>query len=387
MRPLGLVQDEAELTMKIAMIQSFLPSRGQGGVGHSAHQLAEGLICRGHGVTLFSLDPPVSGASYRTRTLATGDGSNGRRWLDVLRFGVLVARQDLDGFDIIHAHGDSQWLSAGPPVLRTFYGSCLDEAIRARGLRTKALFAVLYLMELISALRADRCVGISRNSQERLVFRRMRIIPPGVDLTIFRPGIHKSRVPSVLFVGHQLHDRKRGDLLLKVFEETILKTVPDAVLNMVWDESVPARQWLRQHACVSIPALVDLYQQAWVFCLPSVYEGFGRPYIEAMACGTAVVATRNPGAIEILGENGQWGVISSDDDLGRRITALLTDPVERQRLERSGLERVRERFGLASVIEAYEDLYNSLLAQDGYKHRREAAIGATPAGKEKPDNG
>jgi len=369
------------------MIQSFLPSRGQGGVGHFAHQLAEGLAARGHDVALFSLDPPLPGASYRTRTLGAEDGSDRRRWLEVLRFGFLVARQDFSGFDVVHAHGDSQWLRAGPPVLRTFHGSCLDEAIRARGLRTKGLFAVLYLMELISALRADRCVGISRNSQERLPFRRMRIVSPGVDLATFRPGSQKSPVPSVLFVGHRLRDRKRGDFLLKVFEETVLKDVPDAVLNMVWDESLPARGWLRQYARLSVPALVDLYQQAWVFCLPSVYEGFGRPYIEAMACGTAVVATRNPGAFEVLGEDGQWGVLASDHDFGRRIKALLTDAVERQRLERSGLERVRERYGLPSVIEAYEELYESLLAQDRHRHRREAAAGAKPAGKRGPGNG
>ena len=48
--------------------------------------------------------------------------------------------------------------------------------------------------------------------------------------------------------------------------------------------------------------LIELYQQAWLFCLPSSYEGFGVPYIEAMSCGTPVVATPNAGAREVLEE-------------------------------------------------------------------------------------
>lgn len=43
---------------------------------------------------------------------------------------------------------------------------------------------------------------------------------------------------------------------------------------------------------VSLERLTEFYRRAWLFCLPSSYEGFGVPYIEAMASGTAVVATR-----------------------------------------------------------------------------------------------
>jgi len=347
--------------MRIAMIQSFLPSRSQGGVGHGAHQLAEGLTSRGHEVTLFSLDPPVSGASYQTRVLAE-DGGQRPRWREAFRFGFDVARQDFRQFDLIHAHGDNQWLRASPPVLRTFHGSCFDEALRARRLRSRALFSLLYMTEVIAALRADLCVGISENSRKRLPFRKMVIVPHGTDLSVFRPGSLKSPTPSVLFVGHRLRDRKRADLLMEVFERTVLRKVPDAVLHMVCEEGAPARGWLRQYRDVSLPELVELYQKAWVFCLPSVYEGFGRPYVEAMACGTAVVATRNPGSREVLGEEGSCGVIAEEHGLGEQIARLLADEEERRRLERSGLQRVRERYSLASVVSAYERLYEFLVA-------------------------
>ncbi len=70
--------------------------------------------------------------------------------------------------------------------------------------------------------------------------------------------------------------------------------------------------------------LTGLFQQAWVFCLPSTYEGFGVPYLEALAAGTPVVATKNPGACEIL-RDGEFGIIAPDADLGPVLSRLLAD--------------------------------------------------------------
>ena len=58
--------------------------------------------------------------------------------------------------------------------------------------------------------------------------------------------------------------------------------------------------------------LAALLAEAWVFCYPSIYEGFGIPYIEAMAAGTAIVTSPNAGAGEVL-KNGRYGIICDDD--------------------------------------------------------------------------
>jgi phosphatidyl-myo-inositol alpha-mannosyltransferase len=100
---------------------------------------------------------------------------------------------------------------------------------------------------------------------------------------------------------------------------------------------------------------VELYRRAWVFCLPSTYEGFGVPYIEAMASGTAVVATPNVGAREVTGD-GKWGVVAADERLGDELVRLLEDDQERKRLERLGLERSRA-FSWERVCERYEAVY------------------------------
>ena len=98
-----------------------------------------------------------------------------------------------------------------------------------------------------------------------------------------------------------------------------------------------------------------MYRRAWVFCLASSYEGFGVPYIEAMASGTPVVATPNVGACEVLGD-GKFGVIVEPAKLGAALLRLLCDSDERERLRRVGLERARD-FDWNRIAGQYERIY------------------------------
>ena len=151
-----------------------------------------------------------------------------------------------------------------------------------------------------------------------------------------------------------LKGRKRGRLLVDLFQKEVLPELPNAVLWAVCDEPVEGEgvEWFGR---VSTSLLCELYRRAWVFCLPSSYEGFGVPYIEAMASGTAVVATPNRGALEVL-QNGTCGIISGEERLGRRLIQVLRDSRLRGFLERTGLERA-QCFGWDIVCKAHEVLY------------------------------
>jgi glycosyltransferase involved in cell wall biosynthesis len=120
--------------------------------------------------------------------------------------------------------------------------------------------------------------------------------------------------------------------------------------------------------------LADRYRRAWVFCLPSTYEGFGVPYIEAMASGLPVVATPNVGAREVLGD-GRYGDLVDDAGLGPALVALLDDATRRAELEAAGLERSRD-YDWPSVVSSYEAVYRELLAhprRQATAHRRPIA--------------
>ena len=92
-------------------------------------------------------------------------------------------------------------------------------------------------------------------------------------------------------------------------------------------------------------------------CLPSAYEGFGRPYAEAMAAGTVAASTPNPGADDVL-DGGRAGVLATDDALGPALVALLGDADARQRFTAAGRTRA-QRYTWANVAAAYERAYEA----------------------------
>lgn len=368
--------------MNIAILQSFLPSRSNGGVAHFTHQLAEVLIDHGHDITIFSLDPAPQSARYQVIQPAPGTGVVKGRLGRVFGFGVWLARQDYSSFDAIHAMGDNHFLHSPAPVVRTISGSALAEAWHAPKLMTRLMYLFLYPLELLGVARSDIAVGISRNSNAYHPGVKA-VIPQGINLSIFTPSNDQSSPPSILFVGHRLRDRKRGYLLLEAFQRTVQPVLPEAELWLVCDDQVEA-PGVRQFSNLPIETLAELYRQAWVFCLPSSYEGFGRPYAEAMACGTPVVATPNPGALEVL-EQGRYGIITPIHKLGQTLLDLLADPDRRQMLGQAGLHRARA-FNWETVARQYEEVYAAAIAKkDGAKSRKRN-VSQLHVGTENPDS-
>ena len=211
--------------------------------------------------------------------------------------------------------------------------------------------------EAIGARVADVSAGISETTRVRIP-RISTLVPCGVDVDAFRPG-PKSEKPVVLFVG-TVDGRKRGGFLAEVFLREVRPRHPNAELWLVAEQAVKAEGIvnLGRVAIGEIARLQQLYQRAWVFCLPSTYEGFGIPYVEAMASGTPVVASPNPGAREVLAE-GESGILAADDQLGTAINTLLDDRGLRDTYAARGLVRARE-YSWEEVTRRYEAIYAQL---------------------------
>lgn len=208
----------------------------------------------------------------------------------------------------------------------------------------------VYGQELLTALTSRGVIAVSDNTTRDNPFIA-QVIPHGVDENIFTPWpADKTAEPSVLFVG-ALEGRKRGHFLIDGFVQTIRPAHPDATLTIV-GETGPTHPGVRYLTGVSDADLADLYRRAWVYASPSTYEGFGLPYLEAMACGTPVVASENPGSVDVLGEE-RCGLLPPDEEFAATVAALLGDETRRAELSAAGLRRASQ-FTLTRMIESYE---------------------------------
>jgi len=355
--------DDGTRRLRIAMVSNYLPSDSKMGVGYQAHAMATELARRGHEVVMFSPSPPVEGAEYAYRAVPlTGS-------LRTFRFALALREQDFSGFDVIHAHGDDYWLwrRRAPVHVRTMHGSCFEEALRIRGAKERLRMLVLGVTETLATLVADRTVLVSPGTRRWMPWVST-VVPNGVDVDRFAAQVPKAERPTVLFVG-TWGARKRGALLADAFLRDVVPRVPDAELRMVTrdapDDLPPAVSALGR---LDDAELAEEYGRAWVFCLPSTYEGFGIPYAEAMAAGVPVVATPNIGA-RFVTDGGRAGVLVAPESLGLAIADVLSNSERRTALGEAGLRRAAA-FDLRRVVDAYERIYRDGLGRRGTSRRR-----------------
>lgn len=339
--------------LRIAMISYYLPSGSKIGVGYQVDTLARAMVSRGHTVDVVSNCPPVQGAPYGHVHVPLA-GS-----LRTFRFAAAVRSLDLTRYDVLHAHGDDYWLwrRRVPMHVRTLHGSCFEEARHVDGVKERLRMVALGASEVLASVVADQTVVVSPATR-RWTPWVSSVIPNGVDLDRFRPRPEsRSSRPVVLFVGTWA-GRKRGAELARSFLEDVRPHVPDAELWMVTrDAPSSPGPGIRVLGSLSSDELVEAYQQAWVFALPSSYEGFGIPYVEAMATGLPVVATPNVGATFVT-RNGRDGLLTPLESLGRTIAALLGDDERRGELAARSLARAQD-FSLDVVVDAYLSLYRA----------------------------
>lgn len=297
-----------------------------------------------------------------------------------------------DEFDIVHDNQSLAWgllgiERLGLPVIATLHHPVtvdreLDLA-HAETLRRKVSLSRFYgflRMQKKVAPRLDRVITVSESSKRDITdqmgvpFDKMSVVPVGVDHEVFRPMAAVAKVPGRIMTTASADVPMKG---LRYLLEAVakLRTERDVELTVIGkprDES-GAPRLIRELGIESAvhfvsgveqERIVELYAEAQVAAVPSLYEGFSLPAIEAMACGVPVVGTTGGAVPEVIGADGETALIVPPKDSGALATAigrLLDDSALRDRIGNAGRARVMERFTWKACAVGTAEQYRALL--------------------------
>lgn len=312
----------------------------------------------------------------------------GRRLLRIAwQHAVLPAAVRRVGADLLHAPG---YVAPGrcpvPFVLTVYDTIALDHPSWCRTSNW-----VHYRLALpLSIRRAAHIVVPSRATRDDVIRHvpsascRITVIPPGVRPGMARISDHgrlrafrdRLGVPGrfVLFVGN-IEPKKNVPGLIRAFAEVKRGGVSDLTLVVAgrpgWKDHGPVRAALRECGLageVRFPGYVSdadlplLFSAAELLAMPSFYEGFGLPVLEAMACGCPVIASDRGALPETVGDAGILVDAGSPPSLGAAMADLLGSASSRERLCRAGLARAA-RYTWDAAARATDAVYRAVLAE------------------------
>ncbi|MEU3289276.1 glycogen synthase [Streptomyces longwoodensis] len=334
----------------------------------------------------------------RHRPWSALDGAN-----DALRtFSVdLSMAAALEGRDLVHSH--TWYANLGGHLAKMLHG--IPHVMTAHSLEPLRPWKAEQLgggytlsswAERTAVESADAVVAVSGAMRADILDcypaldpARVHVVHNGIDTALYRPdhgtdalariGVDSNR-PYVLFVGritrqkgvpHLLRAARHLDPATQVVLCAGAPDTPeiDREFRELFEELSRTRDgvhWIPR--MLPRPEVIQLLTHATVFVCPSVYEPLGIVNLEAMACGTPVVASRVGGIPEVV-EDGRTGLLVDLDDTGeafetalaRALDEVTGDPERARRMGEAGRERAVDEFGWDAVARRTVGLYEEVL--------------------------
>jgi glycosyltransferase involved in cell wall biosynthesis len=306
-----------------------------------------------------------------------------------LRARKLLASRRGD-FDLIH---DNQCLGTGLlgmmddgfPVAATLHHPItvdrdldMEHATSAWKRFTLRRWYAFLEMQMKVARRIPRLITVSESSRGDIVEQmgvprdRLHIVPVGVDQTSFRPLPDVQRVTGRIMTTASADVPMKGLVPLLEALAKLRVERPEAHLVVIGKQKtkskIPAvldRLGLQDAVTfvsgVPQERIVELYAEAQVAVVPSLYEGFSLPAIEAMSCGVPLVATTGGALPEVVGDAALKVPTNDPSALAHAIDQMLGDAELRARIGEAGRNRVLDRFTWKRSAEGMVDNWYQLL--------------------------
>jgi MMP alpha-(1->4)-mannosyltransferase len=375
-----------------------------GGQGVYVRYLSRALVELGHHVEVFSGQPypeldagvaftPVPGLDlYRPEDpFRVPKLSEFRGPIDVLEFLHMctagfpeplafslrvrrVLRRRRNDFDVVH---DNQCLGYGllgvmrdgfPLVATLHHPITVDRQMElahcrhfGRRLALRRWYGFVSMQKRVAS-RLPGIVTVSQSSRRDIrehmavPLERMAVVPVAVDHEHFRPLPQRRRVPGRIMTTTSSDVPMKGLLVLLEALAKVRTERPDAHLLVVGQARNGTADFIRRLGLddavrftsgVDHDRLVELYADCQLAVVPSLYEGFSLPAIEAMACGVPVVATTGGALPEVVGDHGDTALLAPPGDAGALAAAIeqaLGDAELRERIGAAGRARVLRRY-------------------------------------------
>jgi phosphatidylinositol alpha-mannosyltransferase len=367
--------------MKIGLVCPYNIFKG-GGVQEHVLAVQSELIRRGHTVKIITPWPRSYRGDEPKNVIFMGASTDMKSFRTTVQVSATGNRDrisevlEAEQFDILNFHEpwvpiiSRQILAKSKAInIGTFHAKLPDTAV------SKTIEKVItpYTKSILNSLHTLTAVSESAAHYVRqLTDVPIELIPNGIDLSKYEPAPKsKTKEPTIFYIG-RLEKRKGVKYLLKAFAH-VQKTIPEATLLIGGDG--PDRERLEEYAedleltnvtflgFLSEADKLKLLQSSTVFCSPALYgESFGIVLLEAMACGTPIVAGDNSGYVGVLQERGKLSLISPTQtiEFSRRLELLLTDKGLRDVWNEWAASYVRQ-FDYPKIVDKYERLFTTAL--------------------------